>query len=122
MKTLFNVHRTRLDLLPLYARFSAVINLVARDVSTELAQMLKVDFKYHVKKRDQINIESKIKVVRYIGELVKFGIYSKIEALFCLKYLLHNFQHHHIEMTCAFLEVCGQYLYNSKESRLRTNV
>lgn len=70
----------------------------------------------------QINIESKIKVVRFIGELVKFGLYSKIEALFCLKILLHDFQHHHIEMTCAFLEVAGQYLYNCKESRLRTNV
>jgi regulator of nonsense transcripts 2 len=122
VKSLFNVHRTRLDLLPLFGRFCAIINLVAGDVAQELAQMLKVDFKYHVKKRDQINIESKIKVVRYIGEMVKFGLYSKIEALFCLKYLLHNFQHHHIEMTCAFLEVCGTYLYNNKDTRLRINV
>lgn len=122
IKTLFNVHRTRLDLLPLFARFCAIINLVAHDVAHELAQMLKVDFKYHVKKRDQINIESKIKVIRYIGEMVKFGLYSKIEGLLCLKYLLHNFQHHHIEMTCAFLEVCGVYLYNNRDTRLRTNV
>lgn len=33
-----------------------------------------------------------------------------------------DFQHHQIEMTCAFLEVAGQYLYNCKDSRLRTNV
>lgn len=61
-------------------------------------------------------------MVRFIGEMVKFGLYPKIEALFCLKLLLQEFQHHHIEMACAFLEVCGQYLYNSKETRLRTNV
>jgi regulator of nonsense transcripts 2 len=77
---------------------------------------------YYISFSEQINIESKIKTVRFIGELVKFGLYPKLEALFCLKVLLHNFQHHHIEMTCAFLEVCGQYLYNSKESRMRINV
>ncbi|XP_055529686.1 regulator of nonsense transcripts 2 [Wyeomyia smithii] len=122
VKVLFGVQRTRLDLLPMYGRFVAILNLVSPDLAVELCQMLKVDFKYQIKKKDQINIETKIKVVRYIGELVKFGIYNKIEALFCLKCLLHNFQHHHIEMTCAFLEVCGVYLYNSRESRLRTNV
>lgn len=122
VKALFNVHRTRLDLLPLLARFCAIINLVSPDAAGELAQMLKVDFKFHVKKRDQINIESKIKVVRYIGEMVKFTLYSRFEALMCLKFLLSNFQHHHIEMTCAFLEVCGVYLYNCNDSRFRTNI
>lgn len=122
VKALFSVHRTRLDLLPLLARFCAIINLVSPDVALELSQMLKVDFKFHVKKRDQINFESKIKVVRYIGELVKFTLYTRLEALMCLKFLLCHFQHHHIEMTCAFLEVCGMYLYNCKDSRLRTNV
>lgn len=122
VKALFNVHRTRLDLLPLLARFCAIINLVSPDVALELSQMLKVDFKFQVKKRDQINIESKIKVVRYIGELVKFTLYTRLEALMCLKFLLSNFQHHHIEMTSAFLEVCGMYLYNCRDSRLRTNV
>lgn len=122
VKALFNVHRTRLDLLPLLARFCGIINLVSPDVALELSQMLKVDFKFHVKKRDQINIESKIKVVRYIGEMVKFTLYPRLEALMCLKFLLSNFQHHHIEMTCAFLEVCGMYLYNIRDSRLRTSV
>uniref|UniRef100_A0A336MDV6 CSON014173 protein n=1 Tax=Culicoides sonorensis TaxID=179676 RepID=A0A336MDV6_CULSO len=120
VRTLFGVHRTRLDLLPMYGRIMAVINLVAPDAAIDLCQLLKNDFKYQVAKRDQINIESKIKVVRFIAELVKFGLYQKLEALMCLKILLYNFQHHQIEMTCAFLEVCGTYLYNSKESRLRT--
>jgi regulator of nonsense transcripts 2 len=121
VKTLFNVHRTRLDLLPLLARFCAIINLVTSDVAQELCQMLKVDFKFHIKKRDQINIESKIKVTRYIGEMTKFTLYPRLEALMCLKMLLSCFQHHHIEMTCALLEVCGMYLYNCKDSRLRTS-
>uniref|UniRef100_A0A182T2T3 MIF4G domain-containing protein n=1 Tax=Anopheles maculatus TaxID=74869 RepID=A0A182T2T3_9DIPT len=121
VKVLFGVQRTRLDLLPMYARFVAIIDLVSPDVAHELCQMLKIDFKYHLKKKDQINIETKIKVVRYIGELVKFGIYKKLEALYCLRCLLHSFQHHNVEMTCAFLEVCGVYLYNCPDSRMRTN-
>jgi regulator of nonsense transcripts 2 len=48
------VQRTRLDLFPLYSRLVAIINLVAPDVAVELGQMLKIDFKYHVKKRDQV--------------------------------------------------------------------
>lgn len=120
-RSLFSVHRTRLDLLPMYARMVAITNLVAPDIAIDICQLLKNEFKYLVAKRDQINIETKIKVVRFIGELVKFGLYSKLEALMCLKILLYNFQHHQIEMTCAFLEVCGYYLYNNKESRLRIN-
>lgn len=120
--SLFGVQRTRLDLLPFFARLVATINLVSTDVAAELCQKLKNEFKYHINKKNQMTIESKIKVVRFIGEMVKFGLYSKIEALFCLKVLLLDFQHHQIEMTCAFLEVAGQYLYNCKDSRLRTNV
>lgn len=84
--------------------------------------MLRQDFKYHVKKKDQVNIESKIKVVRFIGELVKFNLYSKIEVLFCLKFLLHDFSHHNIEMACNLLEVCGRFLYCSPDSHPRTRV
>lgn len=111
VRALFGVNRTRLDLLPFYARFVAILQPALPEVANELCQMLRQDFKYHVRKKDQINIESKIKVVRFIGELVKFKLYSKIDALYCLKVLLHDFSHHHIEMTCNFLEVCGRYLY-----------
>ena len=104
-RVLFSVNRTRLDLLPFYGRFVANLHQALPDIGNELAQMLRVDFKYHVKKRDQINFESKIKVVRYIGEMVKFRVYPKIEALYCLKVLLNNFSHHHIEMACNLLEV-----------------
>lgn len=60
-----------------------------------------------------------IKVVRFIGELVKFGLYSKIEALYCLKILLHDFKHHHIEMACNLLETCGRFLYCSPDTHQR---
>ncbi|KAL0895005.1 hypothetical protein ABMA27_013477 [Loxostege sticticalis] len=148
-RVLFSVARTRLDLLPFYSRFAAILYPVLPDVCLDLCQMLKQDFRYHVRKKDQINIESKvvntsmqfviyykmfsknrntnfllfqIKVVRFIGELVKFGLYSKMEALYCLKVLLHDFKHHHIEMACNLLETCGRYLYCNPDTHQRTMI
>ncbi|KAH9642752.1 hypothetical protein HF086_010405 [Spodoptera exigua] len=121
-RVLFSVARTRLDLLPFYSRFAAILYPVLPDVCVDLCQMLKQDFKYHVRKKDQINIESKIKVVRFIGELVKFSLYSKMEALYCLKVLLHDFKHHHIEMACNLLETCGRFLYCNPDTHQRTMI
>ncbi|CAK1544178.1 unnamed protein product [Leptosia nina] len=121
-RVLFSVARTRLDLLPFYSRFAAILYPVLPDVCVDLCQMLKQDFKYHVRKKDQINIESKIKVVRFIGELVKFNLYSKMEALYCLKVLLHDFKHHHIEMACNLLETCGRFLYCNSDTHQRTMI
>ena len=46
---------------------------------------LKTIFRSQVKKKDQINIESKLKTVRFIGELVKFKMFPKSECLHCMK-------------------------------------
>ncbi|XP_034251967.1 regulator of nonsense transcripts 2 isoform X2 [Thrips palmi] len=122
VRVLFGVPRTRLDLLPFYARLVATLHPVVPEVAQDLCHMLKQDFMYHVCKKDQINIESKIKVVRFIGELVKFKMYSLIEGLFCLKVLLHDFTHHHVDMTCALLETCGRYFLRKPDSHQRTKI
>ncbi|XP_067001076.2 regulator of nonsense transcripts 2 [Anabrus simplex] len=122
VKVLFTVPRIRLDLLPFYARFVAILYPVASDVALDLAQMLKRNFKYHIRKKDQMNIESKIKVVRYIGELVKFNMYSKVEGLHCLKVLVQDFSHHHIEMCCNFLESCGRFFFRHPDCHPRMKI
>ncbi|XP_071961519.1 regulator of nonsense transcripts 2-like [Antedon mediterranea] len=121
VKTLFSVPRTRLDLLSFYSRLVATLFPCMPDVATDLVDRLKGDFKYHVKKKDQINIESKIKTVRFLGELTKFKMCPKADTLQCLKILLSDFRHHNIDMTCALLEVCGRFLYRSADSYVRTN-
>lgn len=116
VKTLFNVQRTRLDLLPFFARLTATIHRYVPSIGNELVSLLKQDFKKLFRKKDQINIESKVKNVRFIGELVKFNLYSNQEALNCLKMLLSDFTHHHIEMTCNLLETCGRLFYKSTDT------
>ena len=116
---LFQVQRTRLDLLPFYSRLVATLNPCMPEISTDLASLLLNDFRFHVRKKDQINIESKIKTSRFIGELVKFNMFSKLEALNCLKTLLADFKHHNIEMACNLLDVGGRYLYRNPESHMK---
>nr|XP_016942200.1 regulator of nonsense transcripts 2 [Drosophila suzukii]XP_036675852.1 regulator of nonsense transcripts 2 [Drosophila suzukii] len=121
-RTIFSVQRTRLDILPYLSRFVAIVHLCNTDVATDLAELLRKEFKWHIRKKNQLNIESKLKIVRFIGELVKFGLFKKFDALGCLKMLLRDFQHHQIEMACAFVEVSGVYLYNCRDARLLMNV
>lgn len=92
------------------------------DVGTELVQMLIHDFRRQIRKKDQLFIETKVKVLRFIGELVKFKIFPKSEALHCLKMLLFDFRHHHIDMACALLDDCGYFLYHSPDSHQKTKI
>lgn len=80
-RQLFSVPRTRLDLLPFYSRLVATLNPVMPQLSIDLVQLLKQDFRFLVRKKDQINIESKIKTVRFMGELVKFHMVSGLQPL-----------------------------------------
>ncbi|KAH8416730.1 hypothetical protein KR222_000276, partial [Zaprionus bogoriensis] len=121
-RTIFSVQRTRLDILPFLSRFVAIVHMCNTDVALDLSELLRKEFKWHIRKKNQLNIESKLKIVRFIGELVKFGLFKKSDALGCLKMLLRDFIHHHIEMACAFVEVSGVYLYNCRDSRLLMNV
>uniref|UniRef100_A0A2K5DKA5 UPF2 regulator of nonsense mediated mRNA decay n=1 Tax=Aotus nancymaae TaxID=37293 RepID=A0A2K5DKA5_AOTNA len=111
-----------LDLLPFYARLVATLHPCMSDVAEDLCSMLRGDFRFHVRKKDQINIETKNKTVRFIGELTKFKMFTKNDTLHCLKMLLSDFSHHHIEMACTLLETCGRFLFRSPESHLRTSV
>ncbi|RMC10467.1 hypothetical protein DUI87_13272 [Hirundo rustica rustica] len=85
VRALFIVPRQRLDLLPFYARLVATLHPCMSDVAEDLCSMLKGDFRFHVRKKDQINIETKNKTVRFIGELTKFKMFSKNDTLHCLK-------------------------------------
>ncbi|VEL11202.1 unnamed protein product [Protopolystoma xenopodis] len=67
-RALVSVPRSRLDLLPFYARLTAALAPVAPDLAAEVCAGLTNEFHWHVNKRDQINLESKIKTMRFIGK------------------------------------------------------
>ena len=121
-RALFNVHRSRLDLLPFFSRLAATLHSCVPEVSEHLVLMLFRDFRFHIRKKDQIHIESKVKTVRFIGEMTKFGLIPAADTLNCLKILVLEFSPHTIEMACALLETCGRFLLRTPASHLRAKV
>ncbi|KAJ3615551.1 hypothetical protein Zmor_016331 [Zophobas morio] len=119
VKALFNIPRTRLDLIPYYARLAAVVSPHLPDVGSKLAQLLDEEFQQHMQKKEQGNLEARIRNVRFIAELTKFSIVPHRVALDYFQALLNDFTHHTVDVTCHFLENCGRYLYRSSQSSIR---
>ncbi|KAF8397616.1 hypothetical protein HHK36_016536 [Tetracentron sinense] len=132
VRALFNVPRTSLELLAYYSRMVATLSTCMKDVSSMLLQMLEEEFNFLINKKDQMNIETKIRNIRFIGELCKFRIAPAGLVFSCLKTFtygratssfnqacLDDFTHHNIDVACNLLETCGRFLYRSPETTIR---
>lgn len=121
VKTLFAVPRTHLELLAYYSRLVATLQSVLKDdIGNELVDLLADEFNYLFKKRNQFRLESKIKNIRFLAELVKFRICPPFIAFRCLKKCFSDFQGHNVHVATALLENCGRFLYCSKHTHVRT--
>ena len=89
-----------MDLVPFYARLLATLHPCLPDITPLVVDMLLRDFKFQLRKKDQIHIHTKMKNARFIGkqniylfiylcilllaEMTKFGILPKPEAMRCI--------------------------------------
>lgn len=71
---------------------------------------------------EAISPQVKIKNTRFIGELVKFGIFSSSQGLDCLKVCLDDFQGANIDLVSNFLETCGSYFVNSTDEAITLRI
>ncbi|XP_074308336.1 regulator of nonsense transcripts UPF2-like [Silene latifolia] len=122
VRALFNVPRTSLELLPYYSRMVGTLSTCMRDISSMLLQLLEEEFNFLTSKKDQMNIETKIRNIRFIGELCKFKIAPAGLVFSCLKTCLDDFSHHNIDVACNLLETCGRFLYRSPETSVRMSI
>jgi regulator of nonsense transcripts 2 len=122
VRALLGVNRNRLDLLPFYARLVATLSPCLPDIGPDLVETVLKELKWLVRQKDQTNVETKIRVARFIGELTKFGVCSKSDTIQCLKILVKDLRHHSIDMVSSLLETCGQFLFRSPDSHIRTRV
>uniref|UniRef100_A0A0N4WHD7 MIF4G domain-containing protein n=1 Tax=Haemonchus placei TaxID=6290 RepID=A0A0N4WHD7_HAEPC len=122
VKVLYGVPSSRLDLLPFYARLVASLSPVMPDLTTELSTMLIKQFREFVQRSGQERVEEKIKCVMFIGELVKFGVIPRAEALSCLRQLVYDFRGHSVDMVCAMIETAGFYLYRNSDSHPKMKI
>eukprot|EP00039_Didymoeca_costata_P008053 m.107377 g.107377 ORF g.107377 m.107377 type:complete len:1229 (-) comp13926_c0_seq3:2125-5811(-) len=117
---LFKVKRTRLDLVPFYARLVATLDPGYPDLAEDLVSHLQGEFRFFVRKKIQDNVESKIKNIRFLAELTKFRVCPAKVVLNCLTVLLRTFKYHDIDVACSLLETCGRFLYRSADTHVRT--
>ena len=119
-KILFEVPRNQLALIPFYARFTATVAQYFKgDMGNELVGMLEQEFNRLYEDSDVIKIETKIRNIRFLSELVKFNVCPTQVVLECLKKCLDDFHGHNVEIIINLLESCGKYLCRVEESSLK---
>lgn len=59
--------RTNLSLLPYYGRVVGVLAQTFRDIGVQLVGQLEDEFHTLYQRKDQVNIETKIRNVRFLG-------------------------------------------------------
>ncbi|KAF9983743.1 hypothetical protein BGZ75_004775 [Mortierella antarctica] len=110
IKTLVQVPRDRHDLLPYYSRLIATFEPFYPDVAEEVLGALKREFRGMLRKKHLDLSESRAKNIKFLGELVKFGITPLPIIFHCLSVLLDDFVPQNIIVACALLETCGRFL------------
>ena len=120
VRALFAVPRTALELVPQYARIAAVVSQAFKDVGTLLVAELLSEFRWLQRKKGQHNLETKMRNIRFVGELVKFRVAPPHAAFHCLKVCAEDFSHHAVDVACALLEVAGGFLLRSPPTSSRT--
>ncbi|KAF9114715.1 hypothetical protein BGX27_010025 [Mortierella sp. AM989] len=110
IKTLVQVPRDRHDLLPYYSRLIATFKPFYPDVADEVLAALEREFRGLLRKKHLDLSESRVKNIKFLSELVKFGVTPLPIIFHCLKVLLEDFAPQNITVACALLETCGRFL------------
>ncbi|KAF9920881.1 hypothetical protein FBU30_009178 [Linnemannia zychae] len=110
IKTLVQVPRDRHDLLPYYSRMIATFQPFYPDIAEEVLNALEREFRGLLRKKHMDLSESRVKNIKFLSELVKFGLTPLPIIFYCLKVLLEDFIPQNIIVACALLETCGRFL------------
>jgi len=60
--------------LPYYSRLAATLTKYLTDIGPSLVQALEEEFQFLKGKKDQMNVEGRLKNIRFLGELTKFRV------------------------------------------------
>ncbi|KAG2176033.1 hypothetical protein INT44_000512 [Umbelopsis vinacea] len=119
IKTLLSVPRSRVDLLPYYARLVATLNPYYPDVGDAILVTLEHEFKGLFRKKSADLLETRVKNIRYLAELTKFRITPAHTIFHIFKVALDDFTNQNIDIVCNLLETCGRFLLKSPETGVR---
>ncbi|EOR01018.1 hypothetical protein E3P92_01876 [Wallemia ichthyophaga] len=118
IKSIAAVPRNRSDVLPYYARLTAILNKHMPDIGKGVVDLLDDEFRYLQRKKNLVKelAESRTKNARFISELTKFSVVPTHYILHCYKVLLDDFTGVNIDVLAILLETCGRYLLRSEET------
>lgn len=119
VKTLLNVQRQRLDLLPYYSRLIATLNVYFSDIGEMAIAALTYEFKGLQRRKTHDLLESRVKNIRFLSELTKFKVTPPHTIFHAFKVALDDFTNHNIDIVCNLLETCGRYLLKSPDTSAR---
>jgi regulator of nonsense transcripts 2 len=119
VKALFSCPRQRLELLPYYSRIAAILTKVHPEVGPSLCKMLEDEFESLVTKKYKNLDETRIRNVRFLGELTKFKLLPFSVVFAFLKVLLDDFALSSIDALAALLESTGRFLFRTPETAVR---
>lgn len=120
-RELVHVPAKEMQLLPQYARIAATLSEVHKDVGQGVVSALEENFQHLFQKKDQIDLDNKLRTVRFLGELCKFRVAPPGTIFACLKACYDDFTHHNVDAACALLESCGRFLCRLRETATRAN-
>jgi len=115
-RSLFLIPRSRLDLLPYYARIAAIFDRVFPDIAMSLITELEQQFHGLARWKKQHSVENRLRNARFLGELTKFRVAPPIVVLRCLRRCLEDFNGYNVDVACSLLESCGRYLHRTKHT------
>ena len=116
INTIGTIAKSRMDLIPFNCRLVCTLMPLMPHVGEDIIAIVLSTFRFFLRKRENINVSSKQKVVKYIAELTKFDLIDRSIALGCIRVLLADFRAHSIEMLCTLLTGCGKFLYLQEDS------
>ncbi len=81
--------------------------------------MLEKEFNELYESNDLIKIETKVRNIRFLGELTKFEVCNPNTIFNCLKRCLEDFLGHNVDIVCHLLETAGVYLAKLPATHIR---
>jgi len=119
-RALVRVDRRQLGLIPYYARLIAILAPAMPDIPELVCDLLIRQSTYFRKVKSELNLEDKLRNVKFHGELVKFKIMKPLQCFRILQSCIEDFAFQNIELACSLFESCGRYLYRTKITHERT--
>ncbi|KAI8967877.1 armadillo-type protein [Mycotypha africana] len=116
VKALLSVQRHRVDLLPYYSRLIAILNRYFPDIGEMTVEALVYEFRGLQRRKTQDLLETRIKNIRFLSELTKFGVAPIHTIFYTFKVALDDFTNQNIDVVCNLLETCGRFLLRTPQT------